>query len=372
MGNQARSNPAAPAITALVVALLLGGCGRAIGPEAGASGAPTTAPPSTSVSATATEAPSEASALPPAVTPTISTPIASSEPPTYLAIGGTSAAFPVPTGLAEVSSASGHILRQLIPPEPGGGAFWPTLPADRSVIYVQQGAGTCGAQISEISPTGAAIRSAIGQTAAYPNDEQVDGLPSVTPDGAMLAFHREICDIGVVTGTIVDQLVIMSTTTGKDLATSSSAMEPASPQAWSPDGRMLLAYSEASPTGTMHLLSVGTDGQISVDRVLAPRAGCDYEFNGLFDPATGQILAVQRCGSGGSIVVLDASTADVVGTLLSLPNSVPHVEAIDRSGQYLIYGSGLPRSSGPSWFVLHDGQSSTLPTPPDIDSPASW
>lgn len=361
-------------VAGMLATMVLTGCARATRTTSGtpSSGVPTSSfTPASPVTAT-TESPSASATA--SVVPTPSpapSPSSGKEPSTYLAIGGTNPNYGM-TGLIEVSTATGRVVRQLVPPEPGGGAFWPTLPADRSVIYLQQGNGTCGAQINEISPTGTLIHAAIGAAPTPSDGEQVDGLPSVSPDGQMLAFHREICDIGVVPGFIVNQLVILSLATGRDLTTTSAALEPASPQAWSPDGRSLLAYTEASSGGTVHLLSIDTGGHITADRVLPPGAGCFYERGAVFDRVTDRIDVVRTCGSVGAVVVLDAVTGAVVGTLLNLPNAVPQLQAIDSSGRYLIYGSRNPASNGMSWFVLSGGRSLPLPAGSNIDMPASW
>jgi len=370
----------AASAVALLAFLVGGGCARGTSVSGGPS-ADESAPAvseSASVTPTATLPPSALAAptvsatvpaSPPSVEPSSGMP---GEPSTYLATGSAGGSAPF-GGLVEVSSTTGQVLRQLVPGAPGGGSGWPTLPADHSVIYVQEGAGTCGAVIQEISPTGSVIRSEVGAAVLpNPNDEQVDGLPTVSRDGRFLAFHRRICDIGGSPGLIVNELVILSTATGRDLGTLSGQNEPASPQAWSPDGRSLLTYDYEGPQGTgkLHILAVDTDGRITGDRALSPPGGCAFQRGALFDPATSRIDAVQTCGATSSIVVVDPATGATTGTTLTVAAQVIQLQAIDASGRYLIYG--VPASGGMAWFVLSGGRSKPLPADPLVETPSAW
>jgi hypothetical protein len=290
-------------------------------------------------------------------------------PATYLAIDGRG----LPR-LARVDAATGAVLEELTPAEGGGGPGAPTLPSDHSVIYYQQGAGRCAAEILQLPAGGGEPAGAFrgGGPGYLDNTGEADVTPSVRPDGGLLAFGRTAC----WASSSVSTLAFVDTGTRRQVFNDADVEAPASSQAWSPDGTELLAVRRVpgpnpAPTEELHLLKVGRTGIVAADRVLAtPQAGCAYG-QARFAPVTANIFAELHCASGSSIVELNSVTGKVLATVVpAAPGTAVELGPIDPSGQDLAYGS----TAGPAaqaWFVLRAGKSAPLPAASQV-TPAAW
>lgn len=287
-------------------------------------------------------------------------------PSTYLALDSDQG----PDRLVEVETATGRLLRVLVPSLPGGGVAQPSIPSDRSVIFYAQGLGTCAADVRVVKMNGTGAHVVVPAS-------QADGAPSVRPDGAVLAFSQTTC-MDTPTPHDVTQLVVVNASSGQQLSASSQVDRPASAQAWSSDGRRLLAFTspgslQQSSQQALHLLAVNAAGQITGDKALpSPKAGC-YFGQALFSPATSHVIAQLACATGDSLVEIDSLNDAVVATLVPATQGQRHtLVAIDATGGFLIYGSFASHgNSEATWQVLAGKRSTTLATPSNVQ-PAAW
>jgi hypothetical protein len=328
-------------------------------------GSPASSPPASARPGTG-PGPSPPPASPPSAEATLR-----GVPATYLAIDGSG----LPR-LARVDGATGAVLEELTPAERGGGPGAPTLPSDQSLIYYEQGAGPCAAEILELPAGGGEPAGAFrgGGPGYLDNTGEFDVTPSVRPDGGLLAFGRTAC----WASSAVSTLAFVDTRTRRQVFNDADVEAPASPQAWNPDGTELLALRRVpgagpnpAPAEELHLLSVGGTGIVTDDRVLAPaQAGCAYG-QARFAPVTAHLFAELHCPSGSSIVELNSITGRVLATVVpAAPGTAVELGPIDPSGQDLAYGT----TAGPgaqAWFVLRAGKSTPLPTAPHV-TPAAW
>lgn len=291
---------------------------------------------------TTTTAPSSTSKLSPGI------------PTTYLAVDSDQG----PGRLVVVDTATGQVTDQLVPSLAGGGVVWASVDAAGSVIFYGQGLGTCAEEIDAVRLNGSDRHTAVPSP---PGD--AGGDPALRPDAGLLAFSRTQCN----TIPLVSRLVISST--AGSVTASTHENQPASPQAWSQDGRMLLGLDTSS--AALHLLTVTAAGTVTDDRILPPPAGCHFN-TALFSPAGPTVISQMWCGTATSLVRVDPSTGGVVSTLVSpQAGSTLLLGSIDASGRFLTYGVATASLTSTAWYVLAGEHSTPLKVPPD-STPAAW
>ncbi|MGA8015523.1 MAG: hypothetical protein WCB85_06355 [Candidatus Dormiibacterota bacterium] len=168
------------------------------------------------------------------------------------------------SGVSVVSSATGDTIRELSSGPPGVEAS-PSITANAATVYVTDSVGACGSsrwseEILAVSTDGGPATAAV---TAPPGS--VDQLPTVSPDGKMLAWLRSPC---APTAQVIDVLDIATRT---ERVIQVPTGESVSALAWAPDDQSLLAVlstpaAEADPIATV--LSPATATSTADGRVL--------------------------------------------------------------------------------------------------------
>jgi hypothetical protein len=201
--------------------------------------------------------------------------------------------------VAEFSAASGHLLRLLAPPEPGGGDGQIALgPRSRTVAFTALD-GTCAASIESAATAGGPVRILVpyrpqhGGTLAYG--------PSYSADGRFFSYQTRYCDSGATF------LHIQNLRTG---ATSVRQTTIGGLIFIDDDHRAVDAGGETPRLTVVSLPSLAT-------RTYRAPAGC--RFDGAAGTQT-RLVAALDCGSRRalSVVSLSASTFRVTATLARL------------------------------------------------------
>lgn len=280
-----------------------------------------------------------------------------------------------PARLVVVKTATGQVVRQLVPSKPGGGASFPSSSPSGPLVVYEQGLGTCGAQIDQVN-----VRSLLRRRAVAQPGGVADSNPSLSPDGRFVAFMRTRCS---TRSPELASTLDIARTQGDVVSVSRAGYYPASTQAWGPNSRAVLALTaRPARAPVLHVVTVGPGSRIVRNRALAPPAGCEFG-SALFSPKA-TIIADMSCGERTSLVELSPLTGRVLTTLVAAEGGrTMFLGPVDKSGNAIMYGTAPLTSRAQfeatepapfeaiRWYVLSGGRSARLDVPSRV-TPAAW
>jgi hypothetical protein len=284
--------------------------------------------------------------------------------------------FPAPTEFIGVQdgvvavfrAADGTVVRRLTEPQPGGGAYDPSVDSAGGTVTFAQGAGTCAAGIYSVPLDGGAPTEVV--------DASHGAASGPARNGVLLAYVLARCTDG---GTTVD-LMLRDLATGKDtvLATARGTDAGFRSLSWSPDERELAVIAEGVEADA-------ADPQVRIYRLGHPtptvagaHPGCTFTAT-VWMRLPGReglrLVTAEYCGAEGDREArLYDSTAieESERAPLLVRGEVPIMTLdVDRTGQWLLASESIRSRGIELWRWDVRNPTAKVPAPPDLQSP-SW